>query len=139
MRAQFSVVSQSVAVDRFTNRLSLFNIIEAFQAPRFPLLIPEVVIVSFVRRDENEPNVFETDLVVNLNGNRIGMSHLHVNFEGRLYVRLIANFQNLPVLTAGDLEFTIPLPNGDPIRTSIPVIQIPVAPVPVVPVQAVRH
>jgi hypothetical protein len=139
MRVQFSIVSQSVAVDRFTNRLSLFNIVEAFQAPRFPLLIPEVVVVSFIRRDENEPNIFETDLVVNLNGNRIGMSHLNVNFEGRLYVRLIANFQNLPILAAGDLEFTIPLPNSEPIRTSIPVNQIPVVPMPVVPVQAARH
>jgi hypothetical protein len=140
MRLQFAVFAQSVSVDRFTNRLSLFNILESVQSPRFPVFLPELVAVFVVRREANDVNgPFDTEIVVTLGGNRIAVSRARVNVDDKPYVRVITNFMGLPIVSAGDLEITLTVPNGDPIRTSIPVIQImAVQPVPV-PGAAVRQ
>lgn|SRR5208282_389727 len=136
MRLQFAIASQSAAVDRFTNRLSLFNILEAIQSPRFPVFLPEAVVVFVLRREASDIEPFDAEITLTLGGNRIGQSRMRVTIGDSPHVRLIANFQNLPILAVGDLEFTIQLPNVEPIRTSIPVIQTPVVQVPIVPVQA---
>jgi hypothetical protein len=127
VRLQFVLISQSAAVDRFTNRLSLFNVIEALQSPRFPILIPEIVVVVALRREGNEPGIFDTTLTLSVAGNVVGHSNLRVNYENRPNVRLIANFQNLPILTPGELECRLANPYGEPIVTTVPVFQTPAA------------
>jgi hypothetical protein len=125
MMLQFAIVSQSAAVDRFTNRLSLFNVIEAIQSPRYPVILTECAVVIMLRRSDNEPNIFDSTITLNIAGNRIAQSTIRVNFENRQYVRLISNFQNLPILAPGELQFIITIPNAEPITTSIPIVQFP--------------
>jgi hypothetical protein len=113
MRLQFAVFAQSVSVDRFTNRLSLFNILESVQSPRFPVFLPELVAVFVVRREANDVNgPFDTEIVVTLGGNRIAVSRARVNVDDKPYVRVITNFMGLPIVSAGDLEITLTVPNG---------------------------
>jgi hypothetical protein len=122
---QFAVLAQAASIDRFTNRLSLFNIIEGIQSPRFPLLLPECTIALMLRRADNDPNEFDATVAIDAGGNRVGQSVFRVDFDHKPYVRLISNFQNLPILGPGELQITITIPNAEPIRAGIPVIQIP--------------
>jgi hypothetical protein len=43
--AQF-VVADSFSVDQSTNRLSIFNVLEAIGVPSFPLVYPEAAVIS---------------------------------------------------------------------------------------------
>jgi hypothetical protein len=124
MKLQFAIVAQAAVVDRFTNRLSLFNVIEAVQSPIFPILIPECAVVIVLSRSNNDPNEFETTVTLEVAGNRIGQSTLKVNFDHKPYVRLISNFQSLPILGEGELRFTVTVPQADPITATVPVIKL---------------
>lgn len=49
-----SACSQLVSVDRFTNTLSLFNIIEQINAPTFPFVMPQIFVASIWQRSDAE-------------------------------------------------------------------------------------
>ena len=42
MTLVFAVLAQGVSIDQFSNRLSLFNVMEGIEAPRFPAVISEI-------------------------------------------------------------------------------------------------
>jgi len=128
MILQFAVVAQSVAIDRFTNRLSIFNVCERIEAPQFPIFVAELVFVAVVRREPNEPAVYDTILHIRLGQTVIGQANLHIDFEGSLNNRQVANFQGLPIVTAGELQFGFDLPNGVQVNATVPVVQVPAPP-----------
>ncbi len=45
-RLEYFLVAESLAVDRFTNRISLFHVIEEIRSASFPIVIPQAVAVS---------------------------------------------------------------------------------------------
>jgi hypothetical protein len=125
MTCQFAIVAQGVSIDRLTDRLTIFNIFERIASPRFPILVPEISFVTVLRREAVEPEVFDAVITIQLGQNVIGQANMHVDFQGQLMNRNISNFQTLPILTAGDLQFSFALPNGTPVRATVPVIQLP--------------
>lgn len=128
MILQFAIVAQGVAVDRFTNRLSLFNVCERIEAPQFPIIIPELVFVIVLRREPADAAVFDSVLSIRLNETVIGQANLHIDFENSMSARQITNFQGLPVLSPGELQFSFNLANGNSARAAVPVVQTPAAP-----------
>jgi hypothetical protein len=128
MRMQFGIVAQSVAVDRFSNRLSIFNVCESIEAPRFPIFVPEIVFVLVLRREPTDPTIFDTMLNVRLGEMAVGQANMHVDFESLMMNRQIANFQGLPIFAPGVLEFSFNLPDGSTISTIVPVVQNPALP-----------
>lgn len=134
MKLQFALVAQSVAVDRFTNRLSIFNVVERFESPYFPIMAMELVVVVVLTREPNEPETFDTTMYARLGEVVIGQSNLHVDFSGTPGTRLLTNLQGLPVMHPGELEFSFQLPNGEMVSATVPVVQVqaPIAP-PIVP------
>ncbi len=57
----FSTCSQLVSVDRFTNTLSLFHMIEQLNAPSFPFRMPQMFVsVLWQREPQDEGLKFES-------------------------------------------------------------------------------
>ena len=125
MKLVFAVLAQSVSLDQMTGRLSLFNLVEGIQAPRFPTVLGELVFVAVLRREAADQNRFDATLTVRIGQTTIGLANIAVDFQDKQNTRLIGNFQGLPVLTAGTLEFSLAIPNNEPISISIEAIQSP--------------
>ena len=125
METQLAILCQSVAVDRFTNRLSLFNIIERIEAPQFPVFLSESTFVILLRRETSEVNAFDGEITIHLRAGTettpVGVARLRVDFENGTATRQIANFQGLPLMSPGILEFRMALPDGQTSGAQIPV------------------
>jgi len=119
-----AVCAAGVSVDRFSNRLSIFNVLEQLPAPGFPIWVPELTFVVVLRREDPEESRFQTQGQVQMGDNVIAETAVTVDFEGGNTTRQILNFQGLPVPSPGDLTFRLLLPGHNPAEVTIPVIRI---------------
>jgi hypothetical protein len=126
MKLVFAVLAQSVSLDQMTGRLSLFNLVEGIQAARFPTVLAEIAFVAVLRREAADQNRADATLTVRIGETIIGLANIAVDFQDKQSTRLIGNFQGLPVLTPGMLEFSLAIPNNEPIKVSVEAMQSPV-------------
>lgn len=109
---EYFIVAESSAVDRHTNRVSLFNVIETVSASQFPIVFPTIVAVTAWNAEEGDTGQdFQAILKitgpieggeVKLNTNFTIKSNRHRTFQ---------NMQGLPITGPGDIRLEISL-NG---------------------------
>jgi hypothetical protein len=106
MKTVFLTAAQSGAIDQGSNFLSVFNILESFAAPTFPVALPVTVIAIF-ERDGNEPETPNIELVVTLTGRdkELFKGALSFSFQGKNRARIFALIQSLTVAGPGELSF----------------------------------
>jgi len=121
MKVQFALLAQSVSVDRFSNRLSIFNVMESIETPSFPIFVPEPVYLSLLRKEEGDPNICEATLSMSIGGAVVGKSNLHIDFQDSLHCRQIINWQGIPILEPKNLQLQLALPGQQPHTLEIPV------------------
>jgi hypothetical protein len=129
MNVQFSTCAQSVSIDQFSSRLSIFNVLEHVIVPTFPVIFPELTFVALVRGDDGELQSASSPrctLRVFHSKRLLAMSAATIRFAGFPVVRLVFNFSGLGVTGPGDLDFQLNLPDGQGHSLKIPVSQIPV-------------
>jgi hypothetical protein len=56
MRVQFALCAQSASVDRSSNRLSIFNVVDHFATSSLPIVIPAITFVSVIESDKGCSN-----------------------------------------------------------------------------------
>lgn len=77
---EFFLVAEDASADQTTNRLSLYNVFEAFQTPGFPLLISKCCAVAVWRKQpEDEGRDFQCILRLTLPDGQI--HQLETNFR----------------------------------------------------------
>ena len=113
-RLEFFIVARSFAADKFTNRLSLFDIFETVQPIRFPAVIPRMVAMSAwhygnaeERQEQFQATVIikmpepEEDVIINTNFENPGILH-----------HTVAGVSNTIVSRPGTIEIELKL-NGE--------------------------
>jgi hypothetical protein len=124
MMVILALCAAGVSVDRFSNRLSVFNVMEQIPSPGFPAWVPELTFVVVLRKENDENARFQTRCQVQLGDAMIVDNPAFVDFEGTNNARLVLNFQGLPVPSPGNLTFRLLLPNHEPAEVTIPVIRV---------------
>lgn len=122
MNVFLAVCAAATATDRFSNRLSIFNILEQIPSASFPIWIPELTFAVILRRGPNDPQRFQSTAQIRLGNQVIATIQVAVDFENGQFARQIMNFQGLPVAAPGELEFHLPLPDGGTATVSLPVL-----------------
>ena len=111
-RLEFFVVSEGISVDQFTNRLSLFNILEEVASPNFPFVLPSAVAVSLWMMEAGDD---ERDLqcMLRVTMPNVAKIEFTTNFKtsGRRH-RVIQTIQGVPLNEPGVLRFEVLL-NGE--------------------------
>jgi hypothetical protein len=110
-RLEFFIVSESMSVDQYTNRLSLFNILEEMASPTFPFVLPSAVAVSlWMMEPGDEERDFQCMLRVTMPN--VAQREFTANFRtnSRRH-RIIQSFQGFPLNEPGVLRFEVLL-NG---------------------------
>jgi hypothetical protein len=124
MRVLLAVCAAGASVDRFSNRLSIFNVMEEIPSPTFPVWIPEMTFVVVLRKENNEPPQFQARCRVQVGEAVISEGTLDVDFGPNNTARGIMNFQGLPITTPGDVTFHLLLPNNGEATVIIPAIRV---------------
>jgi len=95
------------SVDRFTNTLSIFEILEEITPIQYPLWLPKLTVVAALEKEDGDPDVFHPDLVVSLEEAEIFRQPANISFGGRRRTRMIAHMQGLPVPGPGTLTIRL--------------------------------
>ena len=111
-KLEYFIVSEGVSVDRQTNRVSLFNVLEEAHLDRFPAAIPQVVVTSAWNREPLDEDVdYQVQLRIYAPGEE---SHREFTTNIRIETdrhRVLQRIVNLQVSQPGELKFEV-LING---------------------------
>ena len=98
--------ADAAAVDKGTNKLSLFNIFEEMTAVVFPAILPTLTLVAVFTKTPSEPGA--TDIEVRIaHGSQNAALPTPIDFLGNNRMRLILTIQAIQVLEAKPLHFSI--------------------------------
>lgn len=106
-------ISESIAVDNKTNRVSLFEILEEITVQGFPTFLPQCVSFAlFNKQGESEDKDMQAELIVTgPDGNSFPPFTANFNFRNPRH-RVIQRFEGLPLNGPGELHFELKL-NGE--------------------------
>src|SRR6266496_2011211 len=108
MEARLVICAESVAIDQRRNSLSLFHVIEEFNAPTFPLVVPHMSVVILLSREGNEPQEpTDVNLRLYLEDQQFWRNALAINFQGHLKLRFLAEMQALVIQRPGSMRVTV--------------------------------
>jgi len=104
----FLSCSQLVSIDKITNNLSVYHIIEQLNIPSFPFIFPQIFITSLWQRSSGEENL-EFELKISfLNPDRVSITEWHADWKfTSLHHRHILNAINLSFDYPGTYIFKI--------------------------------
>lgn len=135
MRVQFALCAQTASVDRSSNRISIFNVIDHIPTTTLPILIPTITFVSILENDQNEAVNFKGVFEGKFNNNVIARGEVPVSFvwSGRL-ARVLLTLTGIPINENGTLSFTLTIPGKVTAEAKLQVMNVANEPtIPAVP------
>lgn len=106
MKSLFIAAASTAITDAQTNSFSLIEIIEAFEVPQLPVLVPRLTLAWLTSRDSSEPEVSEYTVELINCGNKSAFPLL-VDYKGGLRHRAIVQFQGVALDAIGEFEVRI--------------------------------
>lgn len=108
MKAILIMCSEGIVLDRNTNNISVFNILEDIGSVGFPLLMQKFYFFSSVMKEGNDKKEeYELNLEVSVNDTIILTSKININFNRKLKTRAIVQFGGLAIPKAGTMCFKL--------------------------------
>jgi len=101
MRVQFALCAQTASIDRASNRLSIFNVIDHLPTSSLPIVIPAISFVSIIESDKDESTNVKGILEILVSRASVARLELPISFVNGRLARVVVNFQGIPVREAG--------------------------------------
>jgi hypothetical protein len=124
MRVQFALCAQTASIDRTTNRVSIFNVIDHLPVSSFPINIPAVTFVSVIESDRDGDTNVKGILEISTSKSLIFKTEVPINFTSNRLARVVINFQGVPVREPGPLTFRLTIPDEVTAETMFRVINV---------------
>jgi hypothetical protein len=124
MRVQFALCAQTASIDRSSNRLSIFNVIDHFPASALPIVIPAITFVSIIESDTDESANVKGVLEIIVKNVLMGKMELPITFVNGRLARVVVNCQGLPIREPGPVTFRLIIPNGATAETTFQVLNL---------------
>ncbi len=113
MKLKSLTVCETYIVDSSSNNVSLINLIEEFNLPGLPTVIPKVTVVAQLERKSVEENdVVSLKIKANMNDIEIFDQPIKTDFMGKLKTRVFLEINGLPLNDCGVLKFLL-VENGN--------------------------
>lgn len=129
IRLKTLLCAEGVSVDRNSNNVTLFNILEQINPLRLPLALPKMVIYSLFEREDGDDAVWPADICIYLDDVELVSSPIDYKFQDLPRVRNIFTVGGLPITQPGTLKISVH-PRGDhttELGTYTVVISLPAA------------
>lgn len=95
-----SLMAEGVAVDRFTDRMTAFNMLESVFAPSFPAALAKLAVVNIYEVDGEPDGWVERVSIEDVDGSVLAQTRAELRGEGRAH-RSAHLFQGVPFRRAG--------------------------------------
>jgi len=97
------ICASGVLLDKNTNKISIFEIIDNLKTEGFPLLFPTFDIVFILQRGKDDESKFETNLTIRHNENVLIETKAGVDFKNSYSTRVIIKINGLAVPSPGTI------------------------------------
>jgi len=115
MRLISALCCESVVVDQFTNRVSIFNLLEEVITPTLPVGIFVVANFALWEREPGEADS-RASLIVRMNTNQLTQLPFEIAFQDKSRCRTIVGLSGIVLNEVGQLTFEITV--GDAIYST---------------------
>ena len=105
MKLVFFLVSESAAIDKETDRVSVFHIIQDIDPDGLPLVIPRMILCWAIELDKDDPEGLEGNLTIRNNDRVIHTSPVKHEFQGKGMARFKITLNGLPIFAPGKVVF----------------------------------
>lgn len=97
IRAKICFVAEGISIDRETNQVSAFGLVESLQADAFPLFFQKLFFFCLWERENSDPAHAHADFSVTMNGREIARQSVVIDFEQLPRNRCIIRIDNFSV------------------------------------------
>jgi hypothetical protein len=101
-----TLLAEGVSLDRFTDRLTAFNMMEAVFTPSVPAVIGKLVVVNIYEVDGDREPRWERVTVLDADGQLLAEARTELLGEGAVH-RSMAMFQGIGLAKAGDFKILV--------------------------------
>ena len=107
MRVVPLVASESVSLDNFTNRLSVFHILDEINSVSFPVIIPSLCICFVLEKQPDDVDPSSAITKVTLDDAELASFPANFSFNDKRLLRVIQNISGFVVQSPGLLRFAL--------------------------------
>src|SRR5215510_12031824 len=102
MRCTLATCAASAVVDQFTNRLSLFNLIDGLdEIIQFPTILSTITAVFILERDEGDSASLDAVLIFSQENKELFRNPVAIAFTDKPRLRVLSTIQGLLIPAAG--------------------------------------
>lgn len=112
IRSTFSIAANRIIVDAGTNSVSIIDVFEGMNAQSFPVIVPSITFMFYLRRDEQDPLGKELSIQCLLDSEEVLRVPATVNFEKGKSNRFIIGFDGFVIPKPGTLKVSLLDENG---------------------------
>jgi hypothetical protein len=105
MRSIICLAAKGVVRDADTGNISVYSILEQFNAEGFPFFVQELALLATWKRKQNDPPDVDLRVKVRNNDRVLSNEPIRVTFGDKLLNRSIVNLRGLVVHEVGALHF----------------------------------
>jgi hypothetical protein len=126
MQARLLTCSESISIDTRRNSVSLFHLLEQFNSPFFPTVVPQMSIFMLIERSSDEPSEPTAgSLRIVLNEQELYRGPIELRFGEHLTAKYVSDVRGLVIPQPGLLRFIVTFgEQHSPQEWSVPIIHI---------------
>ena len=106
-RSFLVVCARRIILDSLTNQLSVIDIFEGLKSQGFPIVVPSLSALFYLRRDESDPDTQTFTLRCTVGEIEILATQVEVRFEVGITARSIINFEGFLIPSPGILRLEL--------------------------------
>ena len=107
MKCVLAVCAESASLDKATNSVSLFNIVDAVSYLTFPHVIPKLSLVFIMQREDGDRDEEEGHVSLDFEDQEKGKRPIRFDFEGKPRLRLIVTAEGVSINQPGVLRSSV--------------------------------
>lgn len=104
-------MAEVVVVDERSRRVSAINLLDSISTVGFPVVVPRIVVLVRVDRDDDTDHV-QAEATVAVNDRVLATSAVQIDFDGRSQARVIMDMSTVAIPEAGVFRVTFRVPNA---------------------------
>lgn len=107
MKCVLSACAESASLDKATNRVSLFNILDASSSLTFPYVISKLSLLFILQSEAGDGDEQEGFVSLNFEDQEKGKRPIKFDFEGKPRLRLIVAAEGISINKPGVLRSSV--------------------------------
>ena len=107
MKSVYMLCADGIVIDRRTNNVSLFNVMEELNSVGFPLLINKLYAICLMNREAHDEDTTEARFEFKLDNKVLLKANTNINFQQKHRTRVVLEVSGLILPVPGTLKVSL--------------------------------